>query len=223
MRANKYVVMILAASGLVGCGVPEDGELAESQEQVVEEAYIEEVGSVSQGLATWRADQVAEITPSTGNWGDWRQKIYCSPGMYAIGYKMRVESSQGLGDDTALNSVILLCSSGSTTEEIQSYEGIWGNWRDMAQCSGGHLIGARLRVESPQGGGDDSGATDAEFSCSNSGTIHAPGGMAWGNWENWNTCPANSAICGLSIRYESGQGGGDDTAMNGIQLYCCAK
>jgi hypothetical protein len=173
-----------------------------------------------------RPDQVAVLRPGEGYWGTWRTPAYCKPGSWAVGYRMRVEPSQGGGDDTALNSVQILCRNPVTlaTEWISSYDGIWGNWHSSATCSGlgKHLTGARMRIEPPQGSGDDTAANDVQFSCGGSSTIHAPGGQGWGSWLNWATCPAQSAVCGLAVRFEESQGSGDDTAMNGLELECCS-
>jgi hypothetical protein len=176
-----------------------------------------------------RSDHVALIRPGEGHWGTWRPGKYCKAGSWAIGYRMRVEPYQGgglSGDDTALNSVQILCRDPVTlaTEWISSYDGIWGSWHSSATCSGlgKHLTGARMRIESPQGSGDDTAANDVQFSCGGSSTIHAPGGQGWGSWLNWAACPAQSAVCGLAVRFEESQGGGDDTAMNGLELGCCS-
>ena len=46
-----------------------------------------------------------------GEWGDWGPPVSCPEGMGAIGFALKVESKQGeLGDDTALNSLKLVCS-----------------------------------------------------------------------------------------------------------------
>ncbi|HWO21070.1 MAG TPA: M57 family metalloprotease [Kofleriaceae bacterium] len=103
-----------------------------------------------------RSDQVSAVKPGEGSWGDWRNRAYCSEGSWAVGYRMRVESNQSGGDDTALNSVQLLCKNPSTgaTEWVSSYDGLWGSWNGSASCasSGQYLKGAQMRIESNQGG-----------------------------------------------------------------------
>lgn len=181
---------------------------------------------------TSRNDQNGVIVPGQGYWGAWYQAVYCSLGTYAVGYRMRVETSQGGGisngnDDTALNAVQLLCMDPMTgaTSLISSHDGLWGSWNQSASCAGAdnYLKSARIRIESSQGGGtnDDTAANDVEFGCSQGGTIHAPGGQTWGSWSTWKQCPSGTAVCGLRSRFESSQGGGDDTAMNGLELKCC--
>ena len=43
----------------------------------------------------------------------------------------------------------------------------------------------------------------------------------WGTLRSPFYCPTNHYVCGLRQRIESRQGDGDDTAMNGLNMYCC--
>ncbi len=207
---------VITLSGLAGCAEVSSDEAIPDDELT---------STVEQESVGWRNDQTGIITPGAGNWGGWWTRIYCNPGTWAVGYRMRVEGSQGGGDDTSLNSVQLLCKDpwSGATEWISSYDGHWGSWYSSASCAGpgNYLTGARLRFEASQGGGDDTAANDVEFQCTSSSIIHAPGGHTWGSWLGWTSCPAKSAVCGLAIRFEGSQGGGDDTAMNGLELECC--
>ncbi len=45
----------------------------------------------------------------------------------------------------------------------------------------------------------------------------------WGDWKNWQYCPEDSFATGYAMRVEPKQGKGDDTAVNGIKLYCVNK
>jgi len=213
---SRFTALMLCTGALVGCGgVEQEVEQEQQTLSTVEQATL------------WRADQVATVTAAEGAWGEWKQSFYCKPGSYAIGYRMRVESSQGNGDDTALNSVQLYCSAppGGLPEFISSYDGLWGSWYPEALCgASGYLMGATVRMEAPQGSGDDTGANDVQFTCSNGGTITAPGGQGWGTWMAHQACQTGTVVCGLSIRFENNQGtNGDDSAMNGLRLHCCTK
>ena len=43
----------------------------------------------------------------------------------------------------------------------------------------------------------------------------------WGDWSD--SCPSNSAICGISTNIEEYLGyGRDDTALNDAKMYCCS-
>lgn len=44
----------------------------------------------------------------------------------------------------------------------------------------------------------------------------------WGDWTGSVMCPANTYVCGMKTRFEASQGGGDDTALNGISMTCCS-
>jgi hypothetical protein len=53
-------------------------------------------------------------------------------------------------------------------------------------------------------------------------TIGYPG--IWGSWGDWQYCPQGSFAAGYTMRVEPSLGGdGDDTAVNGIKLYCVNK
>lgn len=44
-----------------------------------------------------------------GPWGSWQKASYCPENYYVCGLSQKVETSQGRGDDTALNEVALEC------------------------------------------------------------------------------------------------------------------
>jgi hypothetical protein len=172
-----------------------------------------------------RADWVTRVMIAPGNFGGWSPVAFCPDRTWASGYKMRIESSQGRGDDTALNAVSMACTAldGGGTSSITPHSGLWGDWRGSASCPVGTAIRAgNMLVEGIQGGGDDTGANDVHFQCTNGSLLQATDGIQNGSWQGWNSCPVGTAVCGAIARTESSQGGGDDTAMNGLQVDCCA-
>ncbi|KXZ42261.1 hypothetical protein GPECTOR_172g198 [Gonium pectorale] len=169
-----------------------------------------------------------------GYWGDWQSIVYpCSKYYYDSGsgsmklvalpmnsYMLRVEGDQGWWtDDTALNGISVGCVNGQAT---LVEDGIWGSWSSSVSCQpGGYFVGAKMRIEGPQGSEDDTAANSLVFTCSNSkGTDLVANGGIWGDWGSYTYCPANSYICGLQVRFEPDDSS-DDTALNGVRIACC--
>ncbi|CAF1550386.1 unnamed protein product [Didymodactylos carnosus] len=171
------------------------------------------------------------MLPAHGKWGSERGWGYCSVNKWAIGFAQKVEANRARADDTAMNSLKLVCASfdGSAKEHVVSVEGHWGDWGDFVYCpgdSGNFLSGAEFKIEKPQGAGigaqDDTAANDVRFNCSKSTTtLTATNGEKWGTWRGMVTCPINAAICGFSLIWEDNQHGLDDTAANGAKFQCC--
>jgi hypothetical protein len=168
-----------------------------------------------------------ESAPNATPWGGWSIRTYCPEGSYVGGYKMRVEGQRGSKDDTALNAVYLYCydRAGNLVDGFQPHQGHWGDWGQPANCpKGTYATAFMLKVEPPQGKGDDTGANSVKFNCSNGSVIEASGGGAWGSWtSSWVTDTGSwpSAICGVSARVEGWQGTGDDTALNDLEFTWC--
>ena len=55
-----------------------------------------------------------------------------------------------------------------------------------------------------------------------SATIESPRITSWGQWTNWMYCPTDWYVIGMQLKVESKQGNGDDTALNGIKLFCAS-
>ena len=91
---------------------------------------------------------------NAGPWGSWSSTASCPSDEYIVGYRSRVEGSIGGGDDTAFNSVIILCSDGTTLQP--SNGGPWGSWTgSYDECpADSYVCGFRIKVESPISGDD---------------------------------------------------------------------
>ncbi|XP_069805712.1 vitelline membrane outer layer protein 1 homolog [Dendropsophus ebraccatus] len=158
-----------------------------------------------------------------GYWGDWGILEECPPETSARGFSLKVERPLGSsGDDTALNTIKLHCATkGSTSARytITSTEGNWGEWTSVSWCPSGNLISFSLRVEKPQGDGDDTAANNVMMQCSDLTILTGNGGY-WGDYGGWSAV-CEQGICGIKTRVERGQGRGDDTALNDVQFECC--
>jgi len=193
------------------------------------EAILTQLGFVapSPATTTYRSDFRRVVTPSGGPWGLSAKAVYCSAGSYVAAFAQRVETPQGsLVDDTALNTVLFYCKNptGTWLEPLNAWEGVWGTWSPWAVCqtASGFFTGGELKIEPSQGAGDDTGANASRFWCNDGSALTATNDGPWGTWRGRATCAAGEAVCGVQIQYESPQGAGDDTAMNGIRLHCCA-
>ena len=45
----------------------------------------------------------------------------------------------------------------------------------------------------------------------------------WGKWRGMATCPENQYVCGIKARNQKPGGSEDDTALNGLKIYCCDR
>lgn len=164
-----------------------------------------------------------------GIWGGWGSWDMCTGDRLVCGIQSRIEGSQGGGDDTGLNAVRLICCNSLpigrlNEQDIFSKQSGWGDWREVQYCpTGSYVVGINLKLEGGQGGGDDTAANAVNLRCNDPGNtiLYSGHNVGWGNWRGFGFCPAGQIACGMQTRVEDGQGGGDDTALNGIQLRCC--
>ncbi|XP_051777968.1 vitelline membrane outer layer protein 1 homolog [Erpetoichthys calabaricus] len=156
-----------------------------------------------------------------GQWGKWQFPEHCPNGWIAFGFALKVEANQGTGDDTALNGIRLFCKASAVSTEshiIESESGLWGTWTSTQWCRNGFLKAFLLKVQHPQGNGDDTAANDIKFICSD-GTVLAGHGQVWGEWgDQSGTCV--KGISGIQTKVQSPQGDGDETALNDVRFFC---
>jgi len=163
-----------------------------------------------------------------GPWGSYGKKEFCPKGHFINSYKVRMESKQGNGDDTSMNAIKAYCDDGKTA--LYSKQSHWGKWKTQVHCPNGEKAAAfQLKVEGKQGSGDDTSANSVKVICraDNETSIRGKHGITsdnghWGKWtDQWATCPAYTAFCGMRTKVEGKQGNGDDTALNDIKFTCC--
>jgi Vitelline membrane outer layer protein I (VOMI). len=108
---------------------------------------------------------VTRISPHDGFWGSWGEGANCPQGQFLILFNLRVEPSQGSGDDTGANSVAFLCSNSGGKITEASNRGQWGSlgeWQGQGLLPGA-ICGVRAKIEAQQGTGDDTALNNLEF------------------------------------------------------------
>uniref|UniRef100_A0A3B4DWZ1 Vitelline membrane outer layer protein 1 homolog n=1 Tax=Pygocentrus nattereri TaxID=42514 RepID=A0A3B4DWZ1_PYGNA len=170
----------------------------------------------------------SEHTVSNGGpWGTWGGREMCPNGYYAAGFSLKVEHPID-GDDTALNGIRLHCVNTPTGKSlfsdvimVTSKVGSWGTWTKTKWCPSGMLMSFQLRVEGPQGDGDDTAASNIMFECSRDVRNLVGEGTSWGEWGGWSKYCRGKGFCGIETKVEGPQGSGDDTALNDVRFLCC--
>lgn len=173
----------------------------------------------------------SSATIGTGSWGAWPACYdWCPNNSLVYNVALRSEGSLGAGgDDTAMNGISLGCydkNTGAYTGNITSVVGSFGSWLATSTVTpyvvGNPVIGGKMKIEAPQGGGDDTAANAVSLKSLNSSFVTPNASTAFGAWGAEANCPANQAICGVMTRVEGNQGNGDDTSLNGVRFACCA-
>ncbi|CAM4663374.1 unnamed protein product [Leuciscus chuanchicus] len=109
------------------------------------------------------SSRYTSIESNVGGWGEWRDKRVCSSG-FLTAFRLKVESSQGSGDDTAANSIDFKCSGGDWVYGDGIHWGDWGKWSPT--CEGTGICGIQTLVEPSQGSeGDDTALNDVRMFC----------------------------------------------------------
>ena len=113
------------------------------------------------GFSLWGHSLGSPLPPS---WGQWLPAQGCPRSSRIISFRLRVEPSRGLWDDTAANDAAFFCSDGTTLEGGGGVRGLWGNWSESCPPNVG-VCGLRTRVEAPQRTQDDTGLNSAVLLC----------------------------------------------------------
>ncbi|XP_053118150.1 vitelline membrane outer layer protein 1 homolog [Hemicordylus capensis] len=164
------------------------------------------------------------ITVSNGgSWGYWTWIDKCPEQSYAIGFSIKVEEYRGASDDTSLNGIRLFCSSNDNIMyTVESETGEFGHWSGIIWCPKDSILQSfQLKVEPPQGAGDDTAVNNIRFRCTKGAILETAGG-SFGNYDAWSAACNAGGICGIQTKQEP-YGGFfvDDTALNDVRLLCC--
>jgi len=177
---------------------------------------------VSYGNAIWIE------SPKVTNWGEWGAEEFCNATEFVYGFRLKVQQSQGILDDTALNAIELHCVKTITGPRtyIKSREGIKGAWGTVRECQGtSYAIGFEMRTEAPTLF-DNTAANNMRLMCSDGVTVEGTG-LTWGDWTGALFCPSNMKICGIRTQVEdpvedpSAPKGG--TGTNNVDMFCCDR
>jgi hypothetical protein len=104
--------------------------------------------------------------------------------------------------------------------------GSWGGWTLPVYCPPGTwAAGYTMRVEPPQGKGDDTALNAVALYCrdrygNDMGRVSPHPGF-WGNWVEGANCPRGAFLTYFRLKVEPSLGsGGDDTAANSVAFKC---
>ncbi|XP_071153510.1 vitelline membrane outer layer protein 1 homolog [Mytilus edulis] len=169
-----------------------------------------------------------------GDLGDWSDEEFCTKGHYAIGFNMKTEGHHDT-DNTELNAIEVICGSRGSErcgDTASSGQHDWGDWTGEALCpENTFMTSFSLQVHKYNNEiRDNTGANHVKFKCRNFkdsmrnfDLSYPPGYGTHGSYsESSETCPVNSAICGIKTKIQSYQGDeGDDTTLNDVKFFCC--
>ncbi|XP_026091155.1 vitelline membrane outer layer protein 1-like [Carassius auratus] len=102
------------------------------------------------------------VESNVGSWGQWTKIKWCPSG-FLKAFQLRVESSQGIRDDTAVNNIRFNCTEGSLLLGDGTDKGEWGDW--SSSCQGRGMCGIMTRIEEKLKFGDDTALNDARMFC----------------------------------------------------------
>eukprot|EP00933_Yihiella_yeosuensis_P034192 TRINITY_DN2770_c2_g1_i1.p1 TRINITY_DN2770_c2_g1~~TRINITY_DN2770_c2_g1_i1.p1 ORF type:complete len:121 (+),score=12.76 TRINITY_DN2770_c2_g1_i1:205-567(+) len=116
-----------------------------------------------------------------------------------------------------MNGIMFYCAGGGS---VTSGVSQWGNYGNTRYCPGGSYISQyKIKVESDQGGGDDTAANAVRVKCSDGTELATNNEGPWGSWSSWKGCPNNGWFCG--VRTQTQSPGGDDWSLVDIMVKCC--
>ncbi|XP_069506414.1 vitelline membrane outer layer protein 1 homolog [Ambystoma mexicanum] len=174
------------------------------------------------GWADGRAYTSMISVANGGASGKWYAIQLCPDRIYARGFSVKVDTPQGIGDDTGLNGIRLICTGPKRkkSKTIHSATLRWGAWTADSWCPAGVLRSFSLRVQPWQGVfGDSTGANNIRFRCSDGSAIEGRGGSL-GDYGGWSES-CKKGICGIQTRAQPPQGFRDDTGVNDVRFLCC--
>uniref|UniRef100_A0A8D2P522 Uncharacterized protein n=1 Tax=Zosterops lateralis melanops TaxID=1220523 RepID=A0A8D2P522_ZOSLA len=122
-----------------------------------------------------RDPPLASVPPCPRSYGSWESPVLCPQGEFLTSFRLRVEPSVGIRDDTAATDMEATCAGGLVLQGKGLPWGEWGAWSRSCGSSC-RVCGIRTRVDL-HNFFDTSGLTDLRLYC----CPHA--GYGWGQPE----------------------------------------
>lgn len=117
--------------------------------------------------ALYSDGRIHHLELSSSPWGSWSEWVICPDHSFITGFRLKQEAKQGKGDDTAATAFQAYCSTGRPGDGgwlRANNDGPWGQWSAPVKTKPGYALNAvRLRIEAPQGSGDDTAVNNVEF------------------------------------------------------------
>ncbi|MCI5222596.1 MAG: hypothetical protein D3924_07990 [Candidatus Electrothrix sp. AR4] len=136
-------------------------------------------------------------------------------------YTIFASGHGGLGEIARQFKEIKITPPGPATEIHVTNGGSWGSWTPTYMCPNfTYVEGIALKVESGQGGGDDTALNNVRLYCSDGSTVESNDAHTWGTWGSSVECTSGRYMTGYKLKIEGDQGSGDDTAANSMEGIC---
>ncbi|KFE48794.1 metallophosphoesterase [Pseudomonas congelans] len=130
-----------------------DGQFINAFDVKAEEWQGDDDDTAVNAIVMYCHDNVG-IRSKEGAWGDFSGYKRCPANEAVVGFQLKIEPSQGDGDDTGVDSVKLVCEGGQYI--ATPYDTSYGIWKKTYRCPAGTVaIGFETRVEDYQGDDDD--------------------------------------------------------------------
>uniref|UniRef100_F7CRS6 Vitelline membrane outer layer 1 homolog n=1 Tax=Ornithorhynchus anatinus TaxID=9258 RepID=F7CRS6_ORNAN len=114
-------------------------------------------------FCTNRTSSAFTIESNIGEFGYWARISWCPTG-FLSSFQLKVESPQGILDDTAVNNIRFRCSTGVVLENPGGPYGEYASWSDA--CPRGGICGLQTKQEPYRGLlWDDTALNDVRFFC----------------------------------------------------------
>ncbi len=234
MRTHRRKAFLLTMALLsIACAEQPDTQSVSLQEVADDETYpaegnITDDATLRQKDCVYRVDYRGAHDVLESQYGSYAAcPSFCPKNSFVYGVMVWSEKYQGSGDDTALNKVELHCydrTTGNYRGYVTSKYGPYGDWgtRKTVSDMKDPVVSATIRFEDSQGSGDDTGMNELHLYTKSGVWLYSPSKTHFGNfYSGFGGCAQGTAACGLNTQVEGGQGAGDDTTMNSIQLQCC--